>query len=148
MDFAVISSQAPHLYDVVRQLWPVLGPYSLLGVILILHQSTRSKATTDDVHCPGSQQWSDNRHCEPCNGLGHCIHRGAAWYDCDFLRSGFLVVHYCHGNGDGNWKDYDDDALTGGLENLAPDHFANVTDMFTDAFFWWVYLYFYLYLPK
>ena len=27
--------QAPHLYDVVRQLWPVLGPYSLLGVIII-----------------------------------------------------------------------------------------------------------------
>ena len=27
---------------------------------------------------------------------------------------------------------------TGGLENLAPDHFANVTDMYTDSFFWWV----------
>ena len=39
MVFAVFSSQAPHLYDVVRQLWPVLGPYSLLGVILILHHS-------------------------------------------------------------------------------------------------------------
>ena len=27
---------------------------------------------------------------------------------------------------------------TGGLENLAPDHFANVTELYTDSFFWWV----------
>ena len=33
--FQSIISQAPHLYDVVRQLWPVLGPYSLLGVIIL-----------------------------------------------------------------------------------------------------------------
>ena len=59
MDFAVISSQAPHLYDVVRQLWPVLGPYSLLGVILILHQSTRSKAKTDYVQVHSSEATTD-----------------------------------------------------------------------------------------
>ena len=29
-------------------------------------------------------------------------------------------------------------ASTGGLENLAPDHFANVTELYTDSFFWWV----------
>jgi len=70
--------QAPHLYDVVRQLWPVLGPYALLGV----HSS---EATTDIVNLATD-----------------------------------LVTAY-----------------TGGLENLAPDHFANVTEMFTDAFFWY-----------
>ena len=52
-------SQAPHLYDVVRQLWPVLGPYSLLGVILILHHSSRSKATTDDVQVHSSEATTD-----------------------------------------------------------------------------------------
>ena len=34
-DESRVLLQAPHLYDVVRQLWPVLGPYSLLGVIII-----------------------------------------------------------------------------------------------------------------
>ena len=34
-DESGVLVQAPHLYDVVRQLWPVLGPYSLLGVIII-----------------------------------------------------------------------------------------------------------------
>ena len=34
-DESRVLVQAPHLYDVVRQLWPVLGPYSLLGVIII-----------------------------------------------------------------------------------------------------------------
>jgi len=70
--------QAPHLYDVVRQLWPVLGPYSLLGV----HSS---EATTDIVNLATD-----------------------------------LVTAYA-----------------GGLENLAPDHFANVTELYTDSFFWY-----------
>ena len=35
LDESRVLFQAPHLYDVVRQLWPVLGPYSLLGVIII-----------------------------------------------------------------------------------------------------------------
>ena len=48
-----------------------------------------------------------------------------------------------HDNDDGDGHDDDDGdgdhsstPSTGGLENLAPDHFSNVTDMFTDAFFW------------
>ena len=40
-----------------------------------------------------------------------------------------------HDDGDGD-GDHSSTPSTGGLENLAPDHFSNVTDMFTDAFFW------------
>ena len=46
--FILAPSQAPHLYDVVRQLWPVLGPYALLGVILISHDYDYDLNVYDD----------------------------------------------------------------------------------------------------
>ena len=103
MDFAVMS-QAPHLYDVVRQLWPVLGPYSLLGVILILHQSTRSKAKTDDVQVHSSEATTDI-----VNLATDLVTAYTGGFDCDFLSRGVLVLHNCGGNSDGDYGGKDED---------------------------------------